>query len=644
MAGCPPATTTVAAVSHRQAGRCSTCGELTVPNMSSVRRCRTVVRRERSGHPVGPRRAPRGRPGGARPPRAEGQAVVGAVRARRSARARGCGVRQRPPGSDGATSTCATHGPVDRASTRPISSAGTDDTVTIAPGGRVVAPVAARARARTRARRGPRRRGRSGPARRAGTAPRRWRPPAGGPDDEDISARRPGRSVSRAVRAGGLDLLLEALGERRPGEAVEARRGRPHLARHEPPQRLRDAAGSSPGATIPASAWVTIRAASLPSPSTSTGRRAARYSNSLFVATLRIDAPPRRRAGCRRPAAARALRPVEHSDRARQAAQPLVGEQLPLLGGRRAGEHDLELLGGLGRAARSSARPRAARAGTPGHPARPVWTSEWRPGVSRPSTGTASRSASSGSKPLVIPDVATQALAEVVGDRGGDRDDAVRARQHRPLERAVGGVLQCGRPRGRGGSSVQPSRRSAIQGTPACAQRERRQVRRLRRRRRDHAVEALAASERQRARQREREPADEPEVGDDDRLERARARSRRPAAGPGSPRSGRGASSGDSRARRACGPAAPRPPSRRAGGERGEHGHRCPRRCRYLTRLAGRRAPESGLGGVSCATSRIDRPGDKGCQYRTRARRTAAGGHRFYFRPARAKPRATCGR
>ena len=43
---------------------------------------------------------------------------------------------------------------------------------------------------------------------------------------------------------------------------------------------------------------------------------------------------------------------------------------------------------------------------------------------------------------------------------------------------------------------------------------------------------------------------------------------------------------------------------------------RCPRRCRYLTRFAGRRAPESGLGGVSCASSRIDRPCDKGCQYR----------------------------
>ena len=556
----------------------------------SARRARRVGRRAR------PRRR---RPGGAPRPR-RGAAVT--TSARRSARARGSKHRaQRPAGA-----------PAPPRHARPSGSAGRRPpgrSARPAPGrtpsrprpARGAASVAARARARTRGRRGPRRCGPSGPAHRAGPAPRRPRPPA-------RRARRRGRSrrggpdarVAGALRAGGLDLLLEALGQRRPCEAIQACDPvAGHLAGDElagaPPAT---APGSSLAAEMPAPTSSTMRAASVSAPSTSTGLPAARYSNSFVVATLRDDAPS---ANTSRLSAAR----CSPSARGRS-SMPTV-RAMPSSRGSASSDCSSAVTGPAkttssrsatsGQRRRSSTRPStSARGDRPETPARP---------------GVHERVAAGGQQPVGVRKPvaelvgieavghdrhgAPEALGEVVRDRPGDRDEPVRAREHRTLQRGVGGRLRARRPRA-ARRVVRPA--VAEVGDPRHAQAPQRQadeMARRRGRRGDHAVEAdraargrspggrrTASSRRAPDRQRRSAPA-------------GSRRSPSPACCPWiaskCPRRqfSRLASRSRVRTTRVAPGTPPLPDASDVSTVT-----RWPRRSRYLARLAGRRAPDKG--------------------------------------------------
>ena len=167
---------------------------------------------------------------------------------------------------------------------------------------------------------------------------------------------------------------------RRPrpvGAPASTRRSR---ARRWPPRM-------SPGATTPASAPATIRAASLSSPSTSTGRPAPRYSNSLPVATLRAgrtSLPSARTSSV----SARALegerrRAVEAADGPHEPAQAPSASMALLVGRDRPGEHDLEPRAPSGRRRRNSRSPSNSACGErPTTFRRPVCTRECRAGSS----------------------------------------------------------------------------------------------------------------------------------------------------------------------------------------------------------------------------------------------------------------------
>ncbi len=158
-----------------------------------------------------------------------------------------------------------------------------------------------------------------------------------------------------------------------------------------------------------------------------------------------------------------------------------------------------------------------------------MYSSEWRSGLSSPSGGAPSSAASSSrSKPLEIA-VAWAAprrswASAAIGR--GDRGDAVGGRGQRAVQPGVQRALGRGRE-----VAVVALEAPAVAdvGDPGQAQaaleREADQVGRGRRPGGPHDVGALLARDAQRGRQRERDPADEREVGHDDVLQ-ARGRRR----------------------------------------------------------------------------------------------------------------------